>query len=276
MTENALNRLFRHESYYLKLPSGGKFYSNPVELSVDGELGIMPMTAADEIKLKSPDALFNGESMYQMIASCVPGIKNPKEIPIVDIDAILIAIRMAGGDETIEVNSVCPKCETVSPYEISLTPILQSITLKEASNEVELQPGVTVYIRPYTLETQIKSQTESFYQYQMQKIINGDEVEAAKEQFEKLLAKAINLQIDQLASAIVSVRIEDDNGIVDVTDQAQIREWVSNMSKKDHTTISSMVEALSSVDIKDEISVCCPSCQHEYKQKIELNPVNFF
>ena len=50
------------------------------------ELPVYPMTAIDEITYRTPDALFNGQAVVNVIHSCVPNIKNAWEIPGTDLD----------------------------------------------------------------------------------------------------------------------------------------------------------------------------------------------
>ena len=88
MNENPLKQLYRSKSVYVNLPSRGRFYKSGLTLSIDDELGIMPMTAVDEIKLKAPDALFNGDALFDLIKSCVPDVADPDEIPTCDVDMI--------------------------------------------------------------------------------------------------------------------------------------------------------------------------------------------
>jgi hypothetical protein len=63
------------------------------------------MTAKDELMLKTPDALMNGQATVEVIKSCVPSIKNPWHMPSIDIDTILIAIRIATYGENMEFSS---------------------------------------------------------------------------------------------------------------------------------------------------------------------------
>ena len=60
-----------------------------------GEVGVYPMTAKDEMLLKTPDALLNGEATVTVIQSCIPAIKNAWAMPSIDCDAALMTIRMA-------------------------------------------------------------------------------------------------------------------------------------------------------------------------------------
>ena len=70
MSDNPLLQHMRQETVFVKLPSKGNFYKNKPNLTDDGEVGVMSMTSADEIAMKIPDALFNGESTYRVLKSC--------------------------------------------------------------------------------------------------------------------------------------------------------------------------------------------------------------
>ena len=110
MTENAnpLNKYFRQASIYVSLPSGTNYPTSVVTPSETGELGIMPMTAKDEIRFKTPDALMNGQGVVDVIESCVPNIKDAWQIKSYDLDTVLVAIRVATYGETMEINFTVP------------------------------------------------------------------------------------------------------------------------------------------------------------------------
>ena len=95
-TDNPLRKYFRQPAIHLRLPSGGKFYPpGAIDLPPNGEVPILPMTAVDEITSRTPDALFNGSAVIDIMRSCVPNIHDPWIIPAVDFNALLAAVRLA-------------------------------------------------------------------------------------------------------------------------------------------------------------------------------------
>jgi hypothetical protein len=92
-----------------------------------GELPVYPMTAIDEITSKTPDALFNGSATVDIIKSCIPAIKDPWEIPSIDLDAILIVIRTGTHGSDFEIESTCQECKETSTYIVNLMNILTAI-----------------------------------------------------------------------------------------------------------------------------------------------------
>ena len=105
-TPNPLSEYFRSPKLFVKLPTGGMFYDKDiVEYPESGELPVFPMTAKDEVMMKNPDALLNGEAVCSLISSCVPNVKNPRLMISNDVDTLLIAIQGATNGDDIEVSA---------------------------------------------------------------------------------------------------------------------------------------------------------------------------
>ena len=93
---NPLQKYFRQPKLYISLPSKGAFYPiGALEMPENKEVPVYAMTAKDELVFKTPDALLNGQATVEVIKSCIPAIKDPWNIPSIDLDTILVAIRMA-------------------------------------------------------------------------------------------------------------------------------------------------------------------------------------
>ena len=110
MTENTnpLQKYFRQPSVYIKLPSGLQYGTDVIEPSTTGELAVLPMTAMDEVKFKTPDALMNGQGVVDVIQSCIPQIKDAWKITSYDLDSIFLAIRIATYGETVDITYNLP------------------------------------------------------------------------------------------------------------------------------------------------------------------------
>ena len=138
-TNNPLKQYFRRPVIYLKLPSGGTGYPpGVVNIPESGELPIYPMTAIDEITSKTPDALFSGTAVVELIKSCIPDIKDPWSINSTDLDAILVAIKSATQGNDFEIESTCPACGEAATYGINLIGILTGLKPGDYSKELEI------------------------------------------------------------------------------------------------------------------------------------------
>ncbi len=124
---NPLKQYFRRPGIYLKLPTQGKGYGPDVLVMTEtGELPVYPMTAIDEITSKTPDALYNGSAVAEIIRSCVPSIKDPWAISSVDLDAILVAIKIATNGNDMDLDTTCPNCNEDSKFGLNLSFVLNN------------------------------------------------------------------------------------------------------------------------------------------------------
>lgn len=93
-SNNPLSAYFRTPELYVRLPSQGLFNKpEDFNFTVDGMIGIYPMTAKDELVLRTPDALLNGSALRQIVESCAPDVHNVPELPSPDFDVLLLGIR---------------------------------------------------------------------------------------------------------------------------------------------------------------------------------------
>jgi hypothetical protein len=117
---NPLSVYFRQPGIHIKLPSNGNYTSDgSITLTTSGEVAILPMTAADEIILNNPDSLLNGVAIERIIESCCPQIKNVKELPITDVDVIILAAKLVSYGDGLDLATKCDKCDTIKEFSFS-------------------------------------------------------------------------------------------------------------------------------------------------------------
>lgn len=271
---NPLAKHFRQPAIYLKLPSGGKFYpAGGVETNVAGEIPIYPMTAKDELSLNTPDALMNGDSMIWVFKSCCPSIVDPWSIPSIDLDALLIAIRIASYGNSMDINSKCPHCTHDNEHTINLTALLESIPQANISEETELD-GLTFKFQPptYRYINQLNIKT-----YEERRLINNilnSELsdEEKKLEFDKSFKTLTEMNIQQVLSSIQSITV--DGQIVD--DPVYIREYLLNASRTAYVKIKQEAELILRTNKLPPIELTCNGCQATYSTEIEFDQSNFF
>ena len=278
MSENPLKHLYRSKTVYVQLPSKGKFYKKPPKFSVDGEIGVMPMTTNDELKLKSPDALFNGEAMFDMLQSCVPDIENPREIPACDLDVLVFAIRIATSGDEMEISSECPHCEKTHEYEVNLTRFMASAKEMDLDPTVQIDENTTVHVRPYSLESRMKTQIQQFHAYRMESMLNGGDISQDRkvELFNDALAAASSISVELVAANITQVQLKSGEDVTNVEEYDHIYQWVMNMDSNTYKKIIGHIRKLSDANIEKEVVLNCAGCNKEYRSDIDLDPTNFF
>jgi hypothetical protein len=273
MNNNPLRQYFRRPSVFVKLPSGGNGYpQGAINMTETGELPVYPMTAIDDITSKTPDALYNGSAMAEIIKSCVPDIKDPWAIKNIDLDSILIAIRAASGMDKLELASACPNCNNNANYEINLMSILN--TLKAGDYNTELDIGSLKFkFRPLEYRDMNKA---SLAQLEIQKLFaNIEKTEDVNEKnkfSEQALKELTELTMQLVARSIEYIRTPE--GFVH--EPEFILDFLKNCDKNDYIRIRDHNSELRSQAELKPLDIKCVECNNEYKQPFTLNMSDFF
>lgn len=269
---NPLMAHFRRPALYIKLPSGGRFYDDTIiKPSENGELPVYPMTNADDMISKTPDAVFNGHAVAEIIKSCVPNILDPWKINSIDLDAIIIAIRVASNGESMDIDTICPKCNESSRYEVDLMTIMNERTDVDYNKTLKVRE-LELKFRPLTYS---ETNNNSMQQYELQKIMSQltDVPDESKQEIIKEAIKKINdLTVNIISSTIEWIKTPETT----VTDKKFIFEFLTNCDKKTNTAIKDFSIDLKSKNAIKPLKFKCVHCTHEYQQELILNITDFF
>lgn len=273
-TNNPLRKYFRQPAIHLRLPSGGKFYPNgALDMPPNGELPIYPMTAVDEITTRTPDALFNGSSITDIISSCVPNIRDPWTITAVDLNALLCAVRLASYGETMDITTTCPACGNVHEVSVDLRQVLDNIRMPDYDKPLVIG-DLTCFFAPLTYR-QINDVNR--VQYEDSKIMqlanNPDGNEEIKmQQLGEAFRRITALTVRSIAASISAIKTQD----AMVTDLESIEEFLINAPKSTFEAIKEFAVNLRSKTELAPIQITCESCQEVYPQEFTLDMSNFF
>lgn len=272
---NPLAKHFRQPSIYFKLPSDGRYWpQGAVTIPVTGELPVFPMTTKDEITLRTPDALMNGQGVVDVIHSCCPDIKDAWNMPSIDLDSTMISIRIASYGQEMEINSTCPKCSEEGEYAVDLTTVLDSIEKPNYDETVEAN-GLAIKLKPQTYFNFNKSNKLNFEEQQIMRTISqaGDLPEAElKQRFDDHLKKIIDINVDLLVTSTEYI----DAGDTRVEDQNHLSEFYANADTKVIKKIQGKLTELSDkASIKPQ-EVTCANCSNQYSVTINFDYASFF
>lgn len=275
---NPLNQYFRIPKLYVKLPSQGAFYPDQmVETSATGEVAVYALTAMDQILLKTPDAVLNGETLLQIFRNCVPGVKDPGSLVEPDINTLMVAIRIATNGAQMEWQTVCPKCQTEHTFDVNLTHILETQSLIEEDSQVTLEDQLVVHVRPYNFRQRHMQLMNDLEHNQAVRVLEQNtemNEEERQHQVGKLIRNITERTFDLLAQSVTSVTIVKTNQTV--TDPQHITEFIKSISKAQAEVIIDQVRNLNQMGIDTESRFTCTSCGHEWTQPLDFDPTSFF
>ena len=276
-TENPLSGYFRDVAIYVHLPSNG-LYSNPgdIEASSSGEVAVYPMTTADELLFKSPDALLNGEAIAKVIQSCVPSIKNVYNLPMNDVESILLAIRHSTYGDQMDFEVKCSECETPKEFGVSIESALISGKSLEGDKNVKLDNGLIVKLKPYTFSSSVKAASLAFNEEKLLQLLMEEDLEDEEKAIKasESLRRATELTMELLTDSIIAVYGEHDKLITN--EREHISPWLSNISSQHSKLIETAINELNTTGINKEVHLICDKCEHEWSTNIEFDPSDFF
>ena len=273
-TSNPLRKHFRQPAIHLRLPSNGNFYpTGTVIMPPNGELPILPMTAVDEITSRTPDALFNGSAVMEIIGSCVPNIRDPWSIPAIDITALLIAVRLASYGHELEISSKCPQCGTDHTYTIDLRIVLDGLKAGDYNKTVNVG-DLEFFFTPLSYRQINETSKVQFEDQKMiQMLSNADVPENEKmHQLGEAFRRITQLTIRGIAQSVATIKTPD----AMVSELEHIEEFLNNCDRAMFNTIRDYVIKLREDSELRPLSIACPACQHQYQQIFTLDMANFF
>jgi len=240
---NPLAMFMRQPKVYITLPSRGEYWEpGSIDMPEDGKLPIYSMTAKDELLLNVPDALMNGQAVVDVIQNCVPNIKNAWMAPNIDLDVILIAIRIASYGEMM--TSPVKISEDIEyDYKVDLRTVIDSCMQSISWNPVvSINDDMTIFVKPLTYRQATTAALQTFETQKIIQLTNDNKLDEEtklklfKESFKKLTEATVGMVIDGV------FRIDTSQGSTD--NPIYIKEFVNNTDKEVFKKIQDHLEQL--------------------------------
>lgn len=274
--ESPLKKYRRQPKLFIDLPSKGKYSpSGTVYNDVYTQLAVFSMTANDEILFKTPDALINGEATAKNISSCIPSIIDPWRIPTIDLDTILISIRMATYGNSMRVQSSCPHCKEKNAYDIDLQKLLEYYSTLEYHDVVTVDRFV-FNLKPlnYKQLTESKKTSVQLSRAINQQAIKIENEEARNEFVDDILQKIAEEGVKIIFQTINSIEVD---GAIE-TDKNEIMEFLSNQDLSVFRGIKNHIEHNSKKWRTPSQKVVCGNekCKKEHSIVVSLDQSDFF
>ena len=270
-TGNPLKKYYRAPKLYITLPSGGKFNKVSDE-AMNGELPVFAMTSRDELLLRNPDALLNGDAIVQAIQSCVPAIKDPKQLPVCDIDLILIAIRQATYGEIMEAKLKSPHSGKTDSYDVNFSAIIDNVETLPDETHVTLNSGCTVYVRPFSYTIQTRLNLLAFDQAKTIRDV-GEVSDKSAQQFKAMFLKLANTNMDVIAESVVKITTPEGDEISDLN---MIKEFIENLESVDSKKIDKRIDELNKAVVNTKQEFACTETGKTFEAEVKLDPADFF
>lgn len=267
-----LSKYQRQPKQYIDLPSKGRWYS-PGSLEKHEELEVYSMTASDEIATKTPDALLSGNATANIIKNCIPGIRNPWNIPMVDIYTILSAIRMASYGETISVTNTCAECREENTYEVSLQNMISHFGEQTFVDHYQLD-NLKFELSPlnYKKVNEINKENFKHQRAMAQQVADMTDEERKAEESQKVFDALASLKAETVIASITKIQIDEE----EETDLKAISKFIKDSDKKYYVKAEELLIKNNENFSVPKTATTCASCGHNSQLDIEMDYSNFF
>jgi len=270
---NPLKQYFRQPAIYIKLPSQGKYYSpDALNPSITGEYPVYPMTAIDEITYRTPDAMFNGQATVNVIQSCVPDIKNAWQTPAMDMDTLLVAIRVASYGHEMEFSSQCPACQATSERSLDLRLVLDSLQAPDYSQSIR-HGDMEIFLKPMTYKNLTDNSQMQYENQKLLQMLPGSETTESDKinAMGAALLKITEVTIKALSQSVAMVKTPT----AMVSEPEFIEEMLNNCDRTLFNQIRDQIIALKNVAEMKPLHLACDECNHEYDQQLTMDMSSF-
>ena len=298
-----------------RLPSRGLFYTNGEldENVIDGEVEVFSMTAIDEISLRSPEFLFNGEAIERVFLRCIPEVKKPLKLLSKDVDFLLTALRVVSYGDILDVDLRCEKCQEMQDIENfrKEQDFLEEVRLKAEEQNIPLDIAMVgdnvqerlnlirtkkVPKRPYRVNLNgiltnqtIEISKDEFKKYKTV-LSNGQQVDFTplkmdgavlsyqfqNDDFSKDLSKAEDYIAFVMTACILKITTEVDGKLVEVGKPEFIAEWAKKLPISLKNEVTNAISLHSDWGTNFDYTLECPDCGHKSNASTLLNPITFF
>jgi len=274
--DNPLKKYYRQPQLYIKLPSRGEWWPDgSLSKTVTNEYPVFAMTARDELALKTPDALLNGQSTVDVIQSCIPNIKDAWHTPVCDIDHLLIAIRLATYGNAMDFISLCPHCKHKNEHTLDLQLLLDKYNTVPSWNKTLHIKDLLINLKPESYKTLNGRSIKTFEEQRLIQMVGQNNLseEEKLEKFKEMFKNLLKLTVEGVAGNINYIKL-DAHTVVENSEF--INDFFQNCDRDIWNTVNDAIAEIKSNTPTNKIDLQCESCTKEYQTPLVFEMSNFF
>lgn len=275
---NPLLKHFRQPQLYIKLPSEGNFYpKGSIDIPVTKEFPVYAMTAKDELTIKTPDALLNGQATVDVIQSCIPSIKDAWHVPSIDLDHILIAIRRATYGDGMDFTSVCPHCENKNEHTLNLQALATGKVSHEEFNQTVKCQSLEFYLKPLAYRDINNLNLEQYENQRLMAVVRDSSLDEADrvKKFNEMFNKILDSTVSQISGSVAAIKTAE--GVL-VDNAKFIDEFFRNCDRTVWDAVKAAIERLGDKNPLTKIELVCEGddCNKPYNTPLIFDTSSFF
>ena len=278
------------------LPTSGHWYADGVvdPIADPLDLEIKPIGILAEQNYRDPWLLASGKAIPRLIREVCPAILQPEELAEIDIEAILLATRLASYGDMLKLTHKCQYKNVDSEGD-------GEICGEENDLDLNIQEFITRYDQIKNFEdymVELKAVAHKVYlrptpyKQSIQVLRQAVKAEQTFKLFEDISAEDFVMDADKIGSYTQLADLTSDvtvNSLVEsihyvttvkgekVYDKSTIREWLLAMPTTETKLIVNKINELAlPLRQRSEVKYNCHACGFENKFLLELDPQRLF
>lgn len=282
---NPLQNFFRKPKLSVLLPSRGRWY--PKSTLTKPTVDIYPMTAADDLRFKTNEVLLNASAISELIRSCVPDILDPDQMPVLDLDVILLAIRQASYSSTIKASVNVPNTALTLTLDLDIQDLIENFAnAAELWDEKltlinEQDERLTVILRPVTLKSMFSATRSLIRQQQATAEITMSNRQADEKiaELDDQMKSLSTVSINMVADSISEILTQDGFSIKNA---GEIRQFLNQLDLAYFKAIQKHIEeqkaliSFKPIQITSTAEQIAAGAPETWAANIQFNINNFF
>jgi hypothetical protein len=161
-------------------------------------------------------------------------------IPSIDIDAVLIAIRLATYGEMLDMNVTIPGINETRTFQMDLRIVLDTLLNAAYDPEVRVNPELTAFLRPLTYKEFTTTAIKTLEEQRIFSIVNDTSIDDQKkiQLFNESFKKLTDINVGMVSQSVVKIATPEG----DVSDPRFIKEFIDNADKDFYKSIMDHLE----------------------------------
>jgi len=283
------------ETISIALPTLGRFYEEGIidEDADPNDLQINAIGIMAELSTRDPFILASGKGMELLIPQICPSILQPSRLTEIDLEAILIAARIATHGNTMMVDHACPQmvdgedgkhlCGEENKIDVNMYDIIMRygpiefsdkfvVDLPEYQQKVFLRPleyGQALTMLRDALTT--RKETNELDKTDVTELLTSEN------KIEEYASNIMKQAVSTMESIIHSIFYVEAGSGGKVSNPDQIKEWLMAISKENVKKIIEQIGELNkTLTGKNSITYQCAACGKENTTNVELDIQKLF
>jgi len=200
-------------------------------------------------------------------------------MPSIDLDAVLVAIRIATYGEMMDINTTIPVIDEERTFQLDLRQILDQFQNIQFENIIQIE-NLVVHLKPLSYREFTNNALQTFEEQRVFALTNNDEISEQEklERFNESFTNLTQLNINMVSESIEAIESDGER----VTERSFITEFLQNADNTFYNAIIAHIDQeklkfnIKPLDVTTEPDDQAKGAPASYQVPVVFDQSNFF